>query len=191
MSFDELEEQIRWEAEQYIPYDIADVNIDVQIIEEDEESDQMDVLLAAARKDLVAEKSILLQQSGLQTVLVDVNSFAMSNTFSVNYETPPGTIALVNIELQQQIYISFAKEVRFFTRDISLGGNQFTEEIQRTLNISYEEAERLKVGEGSDESQNTVIPQEIQSILHSVCENVASEIPNHRLLSFDIPRWLY
>ena len=121
MSFDELEEQIRWEAEQYIPYDIADVNIDVQIIEEDEESDQMDVLLATARKDLVAEKSILLQQSGLQTVLVDVDSFAMSNTFSVNYETPPGMIALVNIEsLQQQIYTSFAKEVRFLLETLVL-----------------------------------------------------------------------
>lgn len=176
MSFDELEEQIRWEAEQYIPYDIADVNIDVQIIEEDEESDQMDVLLAAARKDLVAEKSILLQQSGLQTVLVDVDSFAMSNTFSVNYETPPGTIALVNIGATATNIHILREGSSVFTRDISLGGNQFTEEIQRTLNISYEEAERLKVGEGSDEGQNTVIPQEIQSILHSVCENVASEI---------------
>ena len=176
MSFDELEKQIRWEAEQYIPYDIADVNIDVQIIEEDEDSDQMDVLLAAARKDLVAEKSILLQQSGLQTVLVDVDSFAVSNTFSVNYETPPGTIALVNIGATATNIHILRDGSSVFTRDITLGGNQFTEEIQRTLNISYEEAERLKVGEGSDEGKNTVIPHEIQAILHSVCENVASEI---------------
>ena len=176
MSFDELEEQIRWEAEQYIPYDIADVNIDVQIIEEDEDTDQMDVLLAAARKDLVAEKSILLQQAGLQTVLVDVDSFAISNTFSVNYETPPGTIALVNIGATATNIHILRNGNSVFTRDITLGGNQFTEEIQRTLNISYEEAERLKVGEGSEEGQNTVIPHEIQSILHSVCENVATEI---------------
>ena len=176
MSFDELEEQIRWEAEQYIPYDIADVNIDVQIIDEDEDSDQMDVLLVAARKDLVAEKSILLQQAGLQTVLVDVDSFAISNTFSVNYETPPGTIALVNIGATATNIHILRNGNSVFTRDITLGGNQFTEEIQRTLNISYEEAEKLKVGEGSEEGQNTVIPHEIQSILHSVCENVATEI---------------
>ena len=57
MSFDELEEQIRWEAEQYIPHDIADVNIDVQIIEEDEESDQMDVLLTKVQERILLPKN--------------------------------------------------------------------------------------------------------------------------------------
>ena len=95
------------------------------------------------------------------------------------------------LKAQQQIYISFAKEVRFLLETLVLEEINLQREIQRTLNISYEEAERLKVGEGSDEGQNTVIPQEIQSILHSVCENVGTKFKNHRLLSFDFSRRLH
>ena len=180
MTFDELEEQIRWEAEQYIPYDTSDVNIDVQILSEDEgDSGQMDVLLAAARKDLVGENMSLIQQAGLNPVLVDVDSFAVANTFAANYEPPPGTIALVNIgSTSVNIHILRAG-TSVFTRDLSLGGRQYTEEIQRTLNISYEEAEKMKVG---DPEEKAVITSEISQILRGVSENIAGEI--QRTLDF-------
>jgi type IV pilus assembly protein PilM len=176
MSLDELEEVIQWEAEQYIPFDISDVNIDVQILEgANPDPGQMDVLLVAARRDLVNEQMSLLQQSGLSPVVIDVDSFAVANMFAANYDMPAGTIALVNIGAANVNIHILREGISVFTRDINMGGRQFTEEIQRTFNISYEEAEKMKVG-GDDSETDAVVPQEIEEILLSVGESISAEI---------------
>jgi type IV pilus assembly protein PilM len=176
MSLDELEEVIQWEAEQYIPFDISDVNIDVQILEgANPDPGQMDVLLVAARRDLVNEQLSLLQQANLKPVVIDVDSFSIANMFAANYEMPPGTIALVNVGASNVNIHILREGVSVFTRDIGMGGQQFTEEIQRTLNISYEDAERMKVG-GEDTDSDAVVPQEIEEILSTVSESVAAEV---------------
>lgn len=176
MTIDELEESIQWEAEQYIPFDINDVNIDVQILEgASEDPNQMDVLLVAARKELVNEYQSLISQAGLKPVVVDVDAFAVANTFELNYDVPEDTIALINIGASNVNIHILRAGVSAFTRDVGMGGRQFTEEIQRTLNISYEEAEAMKVG-GDEHDAAAVVPEEIERVLSTVGQNLATEI---------------
>ena len=174
MSMDELEEQIKWEAEQYIPFDINDVNIDVHILEgAHPDPSQMDVLLVAARRDLVNENLSLLQQAGLTPSVVDVDAFAVANMFKVNYPelNEMGTIALVNVG-HNTVNIHVLRDgISVFTRDLSSGGGAFTEELQRALTISNEEAEKLKVGD--DDNPMTL---EVEQILASAADALANEI---------------
>jgi type IV pilus assembly protein PilM len=176
MTIEELEESIQWEAEQYIPFDINDVNIDVQILEgTSDDPGQMDVLLVAARKELVNEYQSIISQAGLRPAVVDVDAFAVANMFELCYEPPADTVALVNIGASTVNIHLLRGGVSAFTRDIGMGGRQFTEEIQRTLNISYEEAEAMKIG-GNDDDETAVVPEEIERVLSSVGENLATEI---------------
>ena len=174
MSMDELEEQIKWEAEQYIPFDINDVNIDVHILEgAHPDPSQMDVLLVAARRDLINENLSLLQQSGLSPCVVDVDAFAIANMFKVNYPelNDIGTIALVNVG-HNSVNIHVLRDgISVFTRDLTSGGGTFTEELQRALTISNEEAEKLKIGD--DDNPMT---QEVEQILASAADALVNEI---------------
>ena len=174
MSMDELEEQIKWEAEQYIPFDINDVNIDVHILEgAHPDPSQMDVLLVAARRDLINENLSLLQQSGLTPAVVDVDAFAMANMFKVNYPelNDMGTVALVNVG-HSSVNIHVLRDgISVFTRDLTSGGAAFTEELQRALTISYDEAEQLKVG--GDENPMTL---EVEQILSTALDSLSNEI---------------
>jgi type IV pilus assembly protein PilM len=176
MTSEELEESIQWEAEQYIPFDINDVNIDVQILEgASEDPSQMEVLLVAARKELVNEYQSLIAQAGLKPAVIDVDAFAVANMFEQNYDATPETIALVNVGASNVNIHILRKGVSAFTRDVGMGGRQFTEEIQRTLNISYEEAEAMKVG-GDEKDAAAVVPEEIERVLSSVGDALATEI---------------
>lgn len=176
MSMEELEEQIKWEAEQYIPFDINDVNIDVQILDgAHPDPSQMDVLLVAARRDLVNENMSLFQQSGLSPVVMDIDSFALANMFKINYPEldDRGVIALVNVG-DNSVNIHILRDgISVFTRDLSVGGRNFTEELQRNLTISFEEAERLKIGD--DENPITF---EIEQVLADAADGLAADIRN-------------
>lgn len=177
MSIDELEESIQWEAEQYIPFDINDVNIDVKILDDVGmgDSSQMEVLLVAARRDLVNERMSLIQQSGLKPFIMDVDAFAVANMYEHCYRDVQGTIALINVGASSVNINILRNGNSIFNRDVSMGGLQFTNEIQRAMSISFDEAETLKVG-GSEEDHQAVIPQEIEDILTTVSESLASEI---------------
>ena len=178
MTMEELEEEIHWEAGQYIPFDINDVNIDVQILGKPaEDANQMEVVLVAAKKDMINDYVAILQEAGLAPAVIDVDSFAIENMFEVNYELPAEeTVVLVNVGASI-ININVLKNgYTAFTRDIILGGNQYTEEIQKQLSVSYEEAEALKVGGGIVRDSQAVVPEEVEGIIQAVNENVATEI---------------
>ena len=179
MSEDELEESIQWEAEQYIPFDINDVNVDVQILGgQDDESGQMDVLLVAAKRDMINDYTAVITEAGLNPCVVDVDAFALQNMFEVNYELIPGeTIVLCDIGASTININVLRNGISAFTRDISIGGNQYTEEIQKQINVSYEEAEALKIGGdiGGADSE-AVVPQEVEGIISSVSANLANDI---------------
>jgi type IV pilus assembly protein PilM len=176
MTRDELDEQIRWEAEQYIPFDVNEVNLDFQILETSEGEGQMDVLLVAAKKDLIDDYVQVIKEAGLTPVAVDVAGFAIENAFEINYDTgPDDVIALVNIGAQVVNINIMAGGVPCFTRDITTAGNQYTEEIQKALSISFEEAERIKLGGQGTDSQD-VVPQEVEQAMQSVSETVIGEI---------------
>jgi type IV pilus assembly protein PilM len=178
MTEEELEESIQWEAEQYIPFDINDVNIDVQVLTpEASEQGQMDVLLVAAKKDMINDYLAVVQEAGLTPMVVDVAAFCVENAFEANYDLPTSdTIVLVNIGASVININVLSQGTTAFTRDISMGGNQFTEEIQKQLNVSYDEAEALKLGGGATVDADSVVPQEVERVIVSVSETLAGEI---------------
>ncbi len=177
MSRDELEEQIRWEAEQYIPFDVNEVNLDFQILDSTSTEGQMDVLLVAAKKDLIDDYVQVITEAGLTPAAIDVAAFAVENAFEANYDVRPDeVVALVNVGAQVVNINIVSGGAPAFTRDITTAGNQYTEEIQKTLSISFEEAERIKLGgKGSDETRE-VVPQEVERAMKSVTETVIGEI---------------
>jgi type IV pilus assembly protein PilM len=176
MTRDELEEQIRWEAEQYIPFDVNEVNLDFQILETSDGDGQMDVLLVAAKKDLIDDYVQVITEAGLNPVAIDVAAFAVENAYESNYDVAPEeVVALVNIGAQVVNISIVSGGVPAFTRDITTAGNQYTEEIQKALSISFEEAERIKLGGQGTDSQD-VVPQEVEQAMQSVTETVIGEI---------------
>lgn len=176
MSEDELEESIKWEAEQYIPFDINDVNIDFHILgqgEGGENREQMNVVLVAVKKDKLNEYTALITEAGLTPVIVDVDAFSLENMYCINYDIAAGeVVALVNIGASV-MNINIVKNGDFaFTRDISIGGNRYTETVQKELNLSYEDAERAKKGE----SVEGVNPETLNAVIETVNGEVAAEI---------------
>lgn len=173
MSEEELSESIKFEAEQYVPFDIEDVNLDFQIIGPKEEPGQMDVILVAVKKDVVAEYISVVKEAGLNPIIVDVDSFAIENMYGINYEIEPGkNVALLNIGAST-INLSILKGgISVFTRDSSLGGNLQTEALQREFNISYESAEKLKRGEPVENTSS----DEAMALIESASEEILSEI---------------
>src|SRR3954464_969512 len=135
MTQEELEESIQWEAEQYIPFDVKDVNIDTQILAaagEENPAGQMDVLLVAAKKDMINDYTTVVSEAGLLPVVVDVDAFAVQNMFSANYDPSPNeTVVLINAGASVVNINILALGHTVFTRDVTIGGNQFTEEIQK------------------------------------------------------------
>lgn len=177
MSREELDDQIRWEAEQYIPFDVNEVNLDFQILETSEGDGQMDVLLVAAKKDLIDDYVQVMSEAGLVPAVIDVAAFAVENAFEANYDVKPEeVVALVNIGAQVVNISILCEGTPAFTRDITTAGNQYTEEIQKTLSISFEEAERIKLGGKKSEDSQEVVPQEVEKAMQSVSENVIGEI---------------
>ncbi len=149
----DLEESIQSEAEQYIPFDINDVNLDFQVLysgeeepEEEGKESYMDVLLVAAKKDIVEEYISLLHLTELNPAILDIDAFALQNAFEISDHDQSGCHALVHIGAQHLTINVIKDGVSIFTRDSSYGGSQITSEIQKKLNISYQEAERIKLG---------------------------------------------
>jgi len=172
MTRDELEESIMWEAEQYIPFDISDVHIDFMILDSlDDGSGQMEVMLAAAKKDIVNEYITVVSEAGLNVVIMDVDVFAIENMYDINYQFDTGdVIALVNIGASLTNINIIKNGVSAFTRDISSGGNQYTEELQKRFSISYDEAEALKLGKGGKD----ISRDEVTKVVNQISGDVIS-----------------
>jgi type IV pilus assembly protein PilM len=183
MTAEELEESIHWEAEQYIPFDIEDVNLDFQILESaaPPEEGKMDVTLVAVKKDKIDEATSLAIQAGLTPVVVDLEAFALQNAYEVNYDLEPGkNVALIDIGAGVMNINVIQDGTSVFTRDISIGGNQYTEAIQKELSVSYEQAEAVKKGE----RLANIDPVQVQNVIDSVSDNLIMEIQR----SFDFFR---
>jgi type IV pilus assembly protein PilM len=172
MSPEELAESIHWEAEQYIPFDIQDVALDYQEIEGGS-GGNMDVLLVAAKKDKISDYTSAISQAGKTPQIVDVDVFALQNCYEVNYGTDPGKcIALLNVGASIMNINIIKGATSIFNRDIAVGGNQFTDAIQKDLNLSFEQAEAAKKSGGGEGATK----ESLQPILHTVSENIAMEI---------------
>ena len=146
MTEGELYDRIQAEASQHIPFDITDVNLSHQLLETVDS--QMDVLLVAVKKDKILNHTNVLAQAGKTPVVVDIDAFALQNCFEVNYDPDPGqTVALLNVGASVMNINIVRGGVPLYTRDVSVGGNQYTDALQKELDLSFEDAERLKHGE--------------------------------------------
>lgn len=173
MSEEELSESIKFEAEQYIPFDIKDVNLDFQILGPKEEPGQMDVILVAVKKDVINEYLSVVKEAGLNPLIVDVNSFALENIYEVNYEIEPDkNIAIVNIGASTINMNILKGGTSVFTRDSAVGSNLHTEALQREFNLTYENAERLKKGERVE----NVSPEDAFPVIESASEEIIGEV---------------
>jgi type IV pilus assembly protein PilM len=177
MPDDELEGQVRLAAEQYIPFDINEVNIDFHVLpvsEGDADAQgEMSVILVAAKKDKINELTELVKGAGLYPMVMDVDAFAIENMHAINYPVAQEDItALVNIGASVMNINIVRAGVSVFTRDIPIGGNRYTEAMQRELGLSYEEAEETKKG-GRPAGSNQAT---VAGVIDSVNAEVASEI---------------
>jgi len=173
MSPEELQESIHWEAEQYIPFDIQDVSIDYELIEGSGSGGNMDVLLVAVKKDKISDYTSALAQAGKTPRVVDVDVFALQNCYEINYGVDPGRVtALLNVGASIMNINIIKGSTSIFNRDIAVGGNQYTDAIQKDLNLSFDQAESLKRGAHVDGAA----PENLQPILQAVSENIALEI---------------
>jgi type IV pilus assembly protein PilM len=172
----ELAESIYWEAEQYIPFDIQDVNLDYQILDPGTGPDSkgtMEVLLVAAKKEKIADYTGVISQSGRVPVVVDVDAFALQNAYEINYGLDPQQVVVLLNAGASAININILSgQQSLFTRDISVGGNAYTEAVQKELNLPFESAEQLKKGEPVE----GVTFAEVQPVLHAMTENVLLEV---------------
>jgi type IV pilus assembly protein PilM len=175
MTESELDESIYWEAEQYIPFDIQDVNLDYQILDKGGEPGKgtMDVLLVAAKKEKIADYTGVIAQAGRSAVVVDVDAFALQNAYEVNYGIESGTVVvLLNAGASATNINILNGDQSVFTRDISIGGNAYTEALQKELNLPFDLADQLKRGRPVD----GVTFDDAKPVLRAVSENVMLEI---------------
>jgi type IV pilus assembly protein PilM len=173
----DLEDSIQWEAEPFIPFDVNEVHLDFQILDGADNDPQMDVLLVAAKKELVDDYVQVIREAGLEPACVDVAGFAVENAFEANAEIAEDeNVALVNIGAHVVNINVIQGRVPAFTRDITVGGNQYTEEIQRALSLDFVDAERIKLGEAGESANLEGSPQEVDRAVAQVTEDVVEEI---------------
>jgi type IV pilus assembly protein PilM len=176
MTETELDESIYWEAEQYIPFDIQDVNLDYQILDPGTGPDSrgsMDVLLVAAKREKIGDYTGVIAQAGKTPIIVDVDAFALQNAYEVNYGLESGKVVVLLNAGASAININILQgDQSVFTRDVSMGGNAYTEAVQKELDLPFESAEQLKKGIPVDGATF----EEAQPVLRAITENVLLEI---------------
>lgn len=176
MSEQELAESIYWEAEQYIPFDIQDVNLDYEIIDAGtgpNNQGTMEVLLVAAKKDKIADYTSVITQAGKTPVVVDVDAFALQNAYEANYGfSPSAVVVLLNAGASAVNINILSGGQSVFTRDVSMGGNAFTEAVQKELNLPFEAAEQLKTGQ----TVEGVSYDDARPVVKAMTDNVLLEV---------------
>jgi type IV pilus assembly protein PilM len=173
MTEDELHETIHFEAEQYIPFDISEVNLDFQILGESEHNpNQMNVLLVAAKKEMISEYINLMKMAKLNPRIIDVDAFALQNILNFNYSLEEENIALIDIGASKTSLNILKDNVSEFMRDVSLGCEQINDKIASTVGCTIEETEAIKLGEETD----LISAEDLKEIVDSVVTDWCIEI---------------
>jgi type IV pilus assembly protein PilM len=170
---EELQDSIQYEAEQYIPFDVEDVNIDFHVIGDHESNpNQMNVMLVAAKKEIIDEYVDVLEMADLNPCVIDIDVFALERVFEDNYLNEEGNVALIDIGANK-MNINIVKDyMSAFTRDVSIGGEQIVREIASRFDCSFEEAEAIKLGKTNDK----VPEKEVGEIIHSFTSKWCNEV---------------
>jgi type IV pilus assembly protein PilM len=177
MTFDvpnlrDLQDQVFWEAEQYLPFDVSEVVMDFEVLSRSKDN-KTDVMLVAVKKSVIESYMQCIEGAGLRTKIVDVDFFALQNLFEANYPINPAeSVALVDIGASALKVVVVQKGIPVFTKDTAVGGRNLTAEIQKNLNLSYVDAETLKVSGG----RGGTTPQEVNDLMVAMSENFATEV---------------
>ncbi len=172
MDEQQMEEHILAEAEQYIPFDIKDVYLDFQDLKTGtEENERTDVMLVAAKKDIVDDYLDMLDSIGLQATIVDVDGFALENTYEYNMPKTDN-VALVDIGASKMNINIISGGMSMVARDIVVGSRQLTERIMNQFDIEYEEAEAVKLGHQPAGDRQ----EELEDIFSTVCTQWVLEV---------------
>lgn len=169
----ELANSIQWEAEQYIPFDLTDVNLDYEIIGKTRDGKGMEIILVAAKKDKIAEYANVISLAGNRPVILDVDAFAIHNAFQFNYPSvAEETVVLLNIG-SSQMNVSIVRGKDFlYTRDIAIGGDSYTEALQKKFEVSFEEAEKIKTKPSEEGDRKS----EAEKTLEEISDKLSMEI---------------
>ncbi len=171
---EELEESIEWEVEQYIPFDLMEVNLDYQVVKTNPGDGTMDVIVVAVKKEKVEDQVSVINLAGKEAALIDVDAFALHNAFLYNYpESSNFVTVLLNVGASITNLVIVKGEEVLFTRDLSIGGNQYTSYLQKGLGISYEDAEKLKKNEITLDG---ISQEDVKNIIMQVSETLELEL---------------
>lgn len=182
---EEVEASIQLDAEQYIPFEIAEVNLDYQVVGPGTAGEEpgMEVVLVAAKKDKILNHTNVISQAGRNPEVVDIDAFALQNAFEANYTIDPNaTIALLNIGASLMNINITKGGMPLFVRDVSVGGNQYTDILQKELQLNFQEAEDLKLGKTGGSEAEMVHP-----LLESITDMLITEVQK----TFDFFRETY
>jgi len=150
MKAEDLKNAIRFEAEKFIPFDISECVVDFQILAKTDTENRLNILLVAARREQILERVRSVEQAGFSVGAVDVDGFAISNSFLRNFQSldPNKTVALLNIGASYTNLSILSGGMIHFARDVAIGSNDFNETIARIFNVTHDAAEGLKVSPG-------------------------------------------
>jgi type IV pilus assembly protein PilM len=175
MTAAELDEQIQWEAEQHIPFDIKDVHVDYEVLRRRPEAGQMDLLLVAAKRDEINDYTQIARSAKLKPLVVDIDAFTVQNLFEMSRGIPSEvTFAIINVGASLASINIISRGTSAFTRDIANGGNYITEQIQRQLNVSFDQAEEFKCT--SVLAGREAVPAQVSQVIEVVSDSIAGEI---------------
>jgi type IV pilus assembly protein PilM len=167
----DIQDQVFWEAEQYLPFDVSEVVMDYQVLSRSKDN-KTDVLLVAVKNSVLDAYTSSIEDAGLRPKIVDVDFFALQNLFEANYPVNPSeAVVIADIGATSLKIAVVHGGIPVFTKDASIGGRNLTAEIQKNLNLSFADAEALKVG-----GQANGMPQEVSDLMHIMAENLATEI---------------
>lgn len=167
----EIQDQVFWEAEQYLPFDAAEVVMDYELLSYSKDK-MAEVILVAVKQSVIDSYMGSVLDAGLKPKIIDVDFFALQNLFEANYPSSPAeSVALVDIGASSTKLVVVQDGIPVYTKDTSLGGRNLTAEIQKHLNLNYADAETLKTG-----GQGGPIPQEVSDLMGIMADNIASEI---------------
>ena len=177
MSRDALAQRIPGEAEQHIPFKRDEVEIDYQVVTAKNAAGAMEIILVAAKKDMIADYTQVLRDAKLQPVVVDVAAFCVQNAFEAAYGDAGanGAVALIHLGNALTHVNVMNGGVSLFVRDVTVGGAAFTEEIQRRLRVGHDEAEQLKVNAGDADAVRPP-PPGLAELMREVADGTAMKV---------------
>lgn len=174
MQAEELRQALRFEAQKHIPFSVNEVNLDACILKEDLPDNKMLVLVAAAKKDLISQRLKVINAAGIRPNLIDIDSLALINAFNFNYpdieKSEHKAVALLNIGTQETNLNILDKGIPRLSRDIYIGGNNFTQKLMEVFGVDFKAAEELKINPDKEKAEKVLLTAE------SVFSNLSAEI---------------